>query len=143
VLSGFAATHERLVTPGGDTEYSPAFGGDLEWGTFREGLHAVAGVVAGENWRITGGPDFLATQLFGSYYAEMGEPWLAGIEPMFRVSWADPDRDEEDDTGILLTPGLMFYVQGRNGLAFNLDHYSPAGSDDAEWSFKSQLFLYF
>ena len=37
----------------------------------------------------------------------------------------------------------MLYFVGRNGLSLNLDWYSPDGDDDSEWSFKTQLYLYF
>ena len=62
---------------------------------------------------------------------------------MFRASWGDPDGDADDDAGLLLTPGLMWYFQGRNGLASNLDWYSPESDDPSEWSLRFQLFLYF
>jgi hypothetical protein len=126
-----------------DTDYAEAFGADLEVGTFRDGFHLIAGGVTGNNWRLGDDVDFLTGQVFASYYVEMGEEMLSGVEPMFRASWADPDRDSEEDEGLLLTPGLMFYFQGRNGLAANFDHYSPNGPADAEWSLKFQLFLYF
>lgn len=47
-----------------------------------------------------------------------------------------------NDTAWLLTPGLSFFVSGRNKIGTNLDIYVPeqGGSD---FSFKRQAFLYF
>jgi hypothetical protein len=144
-LGVFAALHDYPdpIPAVDDDDFAEAFGADLEVGTFRDGFHLIAGGVLGNNWRLGPDVDFLTGQALVSYYIDFGEDLLAGVEPMFRASWGDPDRDEEEDDGLLLTPGLMLYFQGRNGLAANFDHYSPAGPADAEWSLKLQLFLYF
>jgi hypothetical protein len=144
-LGVFGALHDyRDPIPAvDDDDFAEAFGADIEVGSFRDGFHLIAGGVMGNNWRLGPDVDFLTGQVLASYYVEIAEEMLAGVEPMFRASWADPDRDDEDDEGLLLTPGLMFYFQGRNGLAANFDHYSPDGPADAEWSLKLQLFLYF
>ena len=144
-LGVFGALHDYPdpLPVADDDDFAEAFGADIEYGTFRNSFHLIAGGVAGNNWRLGDDVDFLTGQLLASYYAEIGEDLLAGVEPMFRVSWADPDTDTDDDEGLLLTPGLMIYFQGRNGIAANFDHYSTEGPEDAEWSLKFQLFLYF
>jgi hypothetical protein len=126
-----------------DDDYAEAYGADLEVGTFRSGPHLIAGGATGNNWRVGPDVDFVTAQALASYYVELGQEMAAGIEPMFRVSWADPDRDEEDDGGLLLTPGLMLYFQGRNGVAVNLDSYSPDGDRGSVWSLRAQVFMYF
>ncbi len=68
-------------------------------------------------------------------------PFVA-VEPLARVSWADPDADADDDAGLLLTPGLLAYVGGRNKIGANVDVYSPQGGE-TEWSLKVQTFLHF
>jgi len=59
-----------------------------------------------------------------------------------RISYADPDSDSSDDGGLIFTPGLMFYVSGKNKVCANLDIWSPQ-TGDTEFSFKVQSFLYF
>jgi hypothetical protein len=138
----FGATHDYLASED-STKRAPAFGADLSVGTWRDGLHVLAAVVGGENWRLNAAPDFLTAQVFASYYVDLGKPRLAGIEPMLRVSWADPDRREGESAGSVITPGLMLYFLGKNGLAANLDLYEPPGAGSREWSLKMQTFLYF
>ena len=145
MLGVFGALHDYPdpIPVVDDNDYADALGADLEIGGFRGGLHLIAGGVTGNNWRL--GPDvsFLAGQVMTTYYVEIGNEKAAGIEPMIRASWADPDTDTDDDGGLLLTPGLMLYFQGRNGLAANFDTYLPQNDADTEWSLKFQLFLYF
>jgi hypothetical protein len=135
--------HPDLLPAVDDSDYGEAFGADFELGTWRNGFHVLAGIAAGNNWRLGPDVDFLAAQLLASWYAGLGRPLLAGIEPLFRLSWADPDRDVEDAGGLLLTPGVMLYFEGRNGVSVNLDSYSPDGDRGSEWSLKAQAFLYF
>lgn len=135
------------VGPGGDTDYGVAFGGDIEFGSWQRGLHLQAGFVAGDNWLsldLSGDPaTFRTAQVIGSYYIPLddGERFV-GIEPVGRISWGDPDSDGVDDGGLLLTPGIMFYVLGRSKVGANLDIYSPQ-TGDTEMSLKLQTFLYF
>ena len=148
-LGVFGAAHDyagasiRPAEPSDDTDYGNAVGADLEVGTWRRGLHVLAALATGDTWRLEPEATFLGAQGMVSYYVDTGRPRLAGVEPLLRVSWADADRDQADDAGVLLTPGLMLYFAGKNGLAGNLDFYSPEGGQDAEWSFKVQSFIYF
>ena len=81
--------------------------------------------------------------MIGSYYIPLddGERFV-GIEPVGRISWGDPDSNGVDDGGLLLTPGIMFYVLGRSKVGANLDIYSPE-TGDTEMSLKLQTYLYF
>ena len=137
VIAGFAGSHDYL-DENEDTERARALGADLEVGTFRDGFHLLAGVVGGDNWLAGPDADFLTTQALASYYVPLGGR-LAGIEPLLRASWTRP---AEGESAVLLTPGLLLYVQGRNAIGFNLDRYDPA-EGPSEWSFKAQVFLYF
>lgn len=144
-ISGQVGAHD-FVGPDEDDEYAVAWAGDVEYGTWRSGFHLQAGVTGGDNWRsldLAEDPvTFVAVQGVASYYVTVGGERVVGIEPLARVSWGDPDTDIGQDAGVVLTPGLMAYVGGKNKLGFNLDIYSPQ-TGDTEVSFKLQSFLYF
>lgn len=130
-----------------DTDYGVAFGGDVDIGGWKDGLHLQAGVVTGDNWKsLDASGDaatFFTTQAVATYYLPLTDSErFSGIEPVARVSWGDPDTDIDDDGGVLFTSGLMLYVVGRNKIGFNWDIYSPQ-TGDTESSFKFQTFLYF
>jgi hypothetical protein len=144
-LAGYAASHDYLgPAPARDTEYAQAFGADLEIGTFRDGFHLLAGVIGGENWLVGPTADFNAIQGIASYYVPFAEgAKLAGIEPMLRVdrSWTENATDVEISS-LILTPGISFYVSGRNWLGINFDHYDPSRGETA-WSLKTQFYFYY
>ncbi|MSR36976.1 MAG: hypothetical protein EXR95_10125 [Gemmatimonadetes bacterium] len=142
-LAGYAASHDYL-TAAKATERAQAMGADLDFGVFRKGPHLMAGVVGGDNW--LSGPDasFNAVQGIVSWYAALPEGGrLAGIEPMLRV-----DRSSTEDaaglglSALILSPGISFYVDGKNWLGLNFDHYDPSRGDSA-WSLKTQFFFYY
>ena len=138
----FGALHDYL--DGDDeTRRAGSVGADVEWGAFRDGLHLLAALVAGTNWQSGEDVGFRTVQALASYYHETGSERVAGVEPLLRLSWGDPDDDGREDTGLLVTPGLLVYIAGKNALGANLDWYSPAGALDSEWSLKLQTFLYF
>jgi hypothetical protein len=140
-LSAFGAVHDALIDEE-ETLFFSAGGADLEIGTWREGVHVLAGVTGGENWLVEGFPQFLAAQLLASWYRPLSGARFVGFEPHLRVGWGDGDRSTADDAGLLLTPGFMLYISGRNGIAADLDYYMPEVADP-EYSFKVQTFLYF
>ncbi|MDT8341777.1 MAG: porin [Longimicrobiales bacterium] len=127
-------------------EYADAWGVDAQYGGYRDGLLLQAGLLGGDNWKNpddAGDPStFLAWQALGSYYFPLSGGRFVAWEPLLRVSGGDPDTDLDDDDGLLVTPGLMLYVQGKNKIGFNLDYYTP-DTGDSEWSLKVQTFLYF
>lgn len=129
-----------------DEDYALAFGGDVEWGDYTDGLHVQAGLTAGDNWRNLGADgdptSFLTAQGIISYKIPMQHRLLEAIEPVGRVSWGDPDTDFENDEGFLLTPGFVAFFQGRNKVAVNADIWAPA-EGDTEVSFKLQTYLHF
>jgi hypothetical protein len=143
-LAAFAASHDYLTTPTNLTRRGEAIGADVEIGTWRKDFHLLAGVVGGENWLVGPDADFNAVQGIASYYFPLAQGGkLAGIEPMLRV-----DRSStEDATGLgihalILTPGLSFYITGKNWLGINFDHYDPSRGESA-WSLKTQLFFFY
>jgi phosphate transport system substrate-binding protein len=139
------AAHDYLDN-GGVTETAIAFGGDVEFGSFGQGFHAQAGFVTGDNWRNLGasGPSkFMAAQGIVTYKLPMAEnPFVSHVEPVARVSYADPDRDLDADQGWLFTPGFVVHFTGRNKIAANIDVWSPA-TGDTEWSLRVQTYLHF
>ncbi|GMR13889.1 MAG: hypothetical protein BMS9Abin29_2115 [Gemmatimonadota bacterium] len=145
-LAANTSIHD-YIGPRDDTDYGVAVGGDIEFGSWQDGLHIQAGFVTGDNWRSLDpagdAATFRTAQVIGSYYIPLddGERFV-GIEPVGRISWGDPDSNGVDDGGLLLTPGIMFYVLGRSKVGANLDIYSPE-TGDTEMSLKLQTFLYF
>ncbi len=134
---------------GDENDYAFAYGGDLEWGNYSEGLHVIAGVAAGDNWLNLNGSGasstFVTAQGIVTYKAPIrGNPFVKAIETVGRVSWGDSDTDANasDSQGWLFTPGLQLFFVGRNKFAVNVDVWSPKRGG-TEWSFKAQAYLHF
>lgn len=144
-LAGQFAAHDHLH-PDGETARAGAWGADLTYGTWRDGFMLQAAVVGGDNWKQADkvGQDvtFMAFQGVASYYHPLEGARWAGVEPLFRLSWGDPDTAVDSDGGMVFTPGLMLYVLGKNKIGFNVDVWSPQ-EGDTEYSLKIQSFLYF
>lgn len=134
-------------TDGADEVRSRAVEVDASWGSFRgEGLHARAEWMLGEN-PLAGSTGEPATMTGVHGLVAWFEPRtgrVEGIEPVLRLSWADPDTATDRDDGMLLTPGLNLYFNGRNRLMVNGDVYLP-GQDalDPELALVAQLQVYF
>jgi hypothetical protein len=143
-VAGNVSSHDYEDANGNQRGF--AYGGDVEVGTWRDGLHVQGSVVAGDNWleldaNLDPAP-FLTFQGAASYYYPLEGERVAGIEPLGRVSWADPDTGTDDDGAVVVTPGVMLYLNGRTKIGANLDIYSPQ-TGDKEFSFKVQTFLYY
>ena len=125
-----------------------AYGIDVEWGSYRAlGWHLKGGVIGGDNWRALSGDGTpgtfrsaqgIVTHKFGVASTDR----LSAIEPLFRLSWADPDTDSESDQEIFATLGMVLHFVGRNKIAANLEMWDPAVGD-REWSLKVQSYLHF
>jgi hypothetical protein len=143
-VSGQVGLHDYVDAAGNAT--AVALAGDVEHGTWRNGLLIQASVVGGDNWRaldVNRDPaTFYALQGFASYYYPLDGERIIGIEPLARASWGDPDTDADDDGGFLFTPGVMLYISGRTKIGANLDVYAPQ-TGDKEFSFKLLSHLYF
>ncbi len=144
-IGGFIGFHDYPDATG-KTEYGAAFGADLDWGDWYDGLHLQAAAVGGDNWKeldaSSDAAHFLSGQAIVTYYVAVDSDHWAAVEPLTRISWADPDTDTPDDGAWLITPGLTFFVAGRNRIGTNLDIYLPQ-LGDSELSLKVQAFLYF
>ena len=144
-LSGQYAFHD-YVKAGDDNTLAAAWSADAQYGTWRDGLLVQAAVVQGDNWKRLNSAGvasiFKAFQGVVSYYAPLDGDRIAGVEPLVRLSYGDPDTGLADDGGVVFTPGLMFYIAGRNKFGANIDIWSPQTGDTA-YSFKIQSFLYF
>ncbi len=146
-LGANAAAHDFVneAGPTPDDDYAYAYGGDVEYGSFREGLHVQAGLVAGDNWKNlvpTDPSSFLTGQAIAAFKVPVRNRLIEAVEPVGRVSWADPDTDASDDDGWLLTPGLVLFFKDRNKFAVNLDIWLPAVGG-TEYSLKAQSYLHF
>ncbi len=144
-ISGQFAVHDYLDDDD-ENVYAPAWGADVEIGGWRDGLHLQAGLASGDNWKDLDASGeavpFMAYQGVLSYFVPLEHDRWSGVEPLARVSFADPNGDTDDDGAVIFTPGLMLYVQGKNKIGFNVDVFSPQ-TGDTEYSFKMQAFLYF
>ncbi|HEX7117588.1 MAG TPA: porin [Longimicrobiales bacterium] len=99
-----------------------AFELDAEWGDFRRpGVHVIVEGAAGENLAVD--QAFLAAQGWLAYFRALEGGKVEGLEPVVRLSWADPDTDRDDDAGLLLTPGFNIYFFGRNRFMVNWDWF--------------------
>lgn len=145
VVSGQLALHD-YVDPFAETAHAFAWGGDLQMGTWRDGLLVQAAITGGDNWKSLDASDdpghFLAIQAVASYYHPLDGDRFVGVEPLARISIADPNGSIDDDGGTLITPGVMFYFLGKNKIGANLDFYIPR-TGGSEFSFRFGTFLYF
>ena len=138
------------------TDYVGSFELWGELGDFGGGPHIQAGFVYGKNSsqnRTGEEPDREAGEAFANAYGwQVIGAWklpfagklLEAIEPVLRVTAADPNTSVADDSGWAITPGVQFFLFGRNKLALNWDFVIP--SSDAlrsENSFKAQYQFYF
>jgi hypothetical protein len=145
VVSGNVAIVDYL-DPVDETANAVAWSADVQVGTWRDGLLLQAALAGGENWLSLDAMDepasFLTFQAVASYYHPLEGDRVIGIEPLARISVADPDDDLGGDGGTLLTPGVMFYLLGKNKIGVNLDYYVPR-TGDSVYSVKVQTFLFF
>ena len=144
-VGGAVAAHD-YVGPGDENGRAAAFTVDVDVGTWRDGLHGQLAFTLGDNWKVLdpAGDEatFSAVQGWVSYYVATSSARVVGVEPLARVSFADPDGDSADDGAFIFTPGLMLYVGGKNKIGVNVDVFSLQAGD-TEYSFKVQSFLYF
>lgn len=117
---------------------------DAEWGAFRSpGPHILLEGSVGDSFVI---PEmwFAAAQAWLSYFHPRGAGRVEGLEPLVRLSWADPDTGRDGDHGLLLTPGFNLYFTGRNRIMVNWDvFFSGLGGVDTEHAFRVQGQVYF
>lgn len=122
-----------------------------ELGDFGGGPHVQAGVVLGDNplqnrageaIDLPAGDsfaEFWSWQAIGSWKIPVGDGDLA-LEPLFRITYGDPNSSLADDGAWGFTPGLQIFFYRRNRLALNWDiaSYEEDGLR-SENSFKAQI----
>lgn len=142
-LSGYVAMDETVGSEEQDMRV-PAYGMELEVGSWRNGPHLLVNGTTGRNWKVNDDAGFSAFQVMGLWYMPLAEERaFAAVEPLVRLSWASTeDQDGMNVSGLVVTPGVMFYAAGRNGISANLDFYRTI-EDQTEWSFKIQAFTFF
>jgi len=153
-----AATDEGFETleRGLQSEYYYDYELFAELGDFGGGPHVQAGLVFGDNPTQNAGGSpidlaggdafatFVTWQAIGSWKIATGILGLEAIEPLFRVTWGDPNTDVDDDAGWGFTPGVQFFFYKRNKLALNWD--IATWEEDgvrSENSFKAQVQFHF
>ena len=136
-----------VLDAAGDEIRATTFAVDAEWGAFRgEGLHVMAEAMVGENPLLIAAddaPTMMGLQVAAGWFSPR-DGRIEGIEPVFRLSWADPDTDVDNNEGTLVTPGVNLYFTGRNRFMVNVDTYLPAADGlDPEFSLIAQFQVYF
>ena len=154
-----ALTDIPFTRPSGELagEYFTAFELWAELGEFGvAGPLVQAGLVFGENplQAETGGEpdlpgnetlaDFLTWQVVGAYRVDVPEGYLlTGVQPVLRLTSADPNTGLDDDRSWAVTPGVQLFLDGRNKVAINWDLAWFEGDLDPENSFKAQYQFHF
>jgi len=124
-VSGAASYHEMALTTTSEVE-GTAWMLDFEVGAFkRSGVHLIAEATTGEN--LASGESFRAAHALFSLYRPVTHARVDGLEPVARISWADPDAEVDGDEGVYLTPGFNIYFEGRNRFMVNWDVFAPSG----------------
>ncbi len=138
-----------------------AFGLDLEYGGFRRGIHVFADFATGDNVRssdrISVGRNtanvrntadsnvvkFIGFSLIGAYRVHTTGPdtrLIKFFEPALRIDYLDPNKDVDNDQGILITPVLNIYFANTVVLRAGLDFYSYKDATGASQSARELKF---
>ena len=151
VRLGASWSRRDFVSEGGheapEVEDGQAWAADVELGTDRGGLHVIGEVTRGDFDPLAGAA-FVGAQGWIGYRTARVSSTLAAVEPLLRVSYGDPDRDDdtlvEAQGGTLVTPGVNLWLGGLNRFAVNWEMWNPE-ADGAEMvhSFKALFQLAF
>ncbi|MFV1987648.1 MAG: porin [Gemmatimonadota bacterium] len=127
-----------------------------EMGDYGGGAHLMAALVGGKNTfqnKLGDTPDLEADdefadlitwQAMGSWKFDVESFWVEGIEPILRLTMADPNRSLQDDTVWGFTPGVQIFFDRRNKIALNWDFVSFSdGARRSENSFKARYQFHF
>lgn len=139
---GAAWSRRELTWTDASTRTGNAYEVDVELGGLRRGVWLLGEVSTGRN--LVTREQFTGAQAVLSYFHATGGARVEGIEPMGRISWADPDDTIDGDAGMLLTPGVNVYFFGRNRLMLNWDVYVPESDVfSTQHAGRAQMNLYF
>jgi len=130
--------------------HAVGWGADLEVGDYDGGPHLQAGVIGGDNWRTARLAPldtadvvaFLAGQMIATWRLPLAGRWVSDIEPLARVSWADPNRTLARDEAWLVTPGVVVHLRPRSMFFVNVDVWLPRAGD-TEYALVSQMSVNF
>lgn len=132
-------TEQRFMAEGA------AWEADLELGSERGGPRALVEVARGDSDPFPAA-EFVSAAGFVAYRTGRQSSTLAAVEPFVRVSWADPDVDEDSFElpvgGTLVTPGINLWLGGLNRLGLFYDLWNPDTGERAR-SFKALFQLAF
>jgi hypothetical protein len=143
----WSSRHFARVRDVGDPEVKrgSAYEVDVEYGSFSRGLHLLGEVAFGDLDPFHGS-DFRGAQGWLGYRTGPLSGSLAGLEPVLRLSWGSVDHDpaaagyDVDQGGLLVTPGVTFWLGGLSRVMLNYDVWSPrADGADTERSFKAMF----
>ncbi|MEJ2503899.1 MAG: porin [Gemmatimonadota bacterium] len=146
-LAGSVSSRPYTWGDSEEEERATAYSVDLTWGGFREeGLRVMAEAMFGDNALRdpATAPSMVGVQAAASWFAPVDGRRVEGVEPLFRISWADPDTDADSNEGVFVTPGFNLYFSGRNRLMVNGDVYVPSQDGlDAQYALRTQMQIYF
>ncbi|MBA4156546.1 MAG: hypothetical protein H0X65_03615 [Gemmatimonadetes bacterium] len=118
-----------------DLRGGSAYQVDVEYGSYAPGFHLVAEAATGvlnpfANREAGQTTRFRSAQLWTAYRTRPLGTRLTHIEPVFRVSYGDPDAGRIEPVvatagGLLLTPGFNLYFGPLNRVMINYDLWSP------------------
>ncbi len=111
------------------TREGQAWAADVELGSDRGGLHVVGEATYGD-FDPFAEAKFFGAQGWVGYRTGRFSRRIAAVEPVLRVSYGDPDVDDDADIGdahggTLLTPGVNLWLGGHNRFALNWELWSP------------------
>lgn len=122
-----------------------AWGADVELGSERGGPRAVFEVARGDSDPLPEA-EFVSAQGWVAYRTGRVSSTIAALEPVVRVSWADPDVDGDaiglPVGGTLVTPGINLWLGGLNRFSLYYDVWNPDAGESAR-SFKALFQLAF
>lgn len=122
-----------------------AWEADVELGSERGGPRAVFEVARGDSDPLPEA-EFVSAQGWVAYRTGRVSSTLAALEPVVRVSWADPDVDDDavglPVGGTLVTPGINLWLGGLNRFGLYYDLWNPDAGESAR-SFKALFQLAF
>ncbi|MEE9206981.1 MAG: porin [Gemmatimonadota bacterium] len=139
-----------------DGRYYTDFEIYAQLGDYNGGPHLQAGVFLGDSplqdefggsLDLAAGDDFAsawATQVVGSVKIPLRDSRrFTAIEPVLRVTYADPNRNTGDDAAWGITPGVQVFFASRQKVAFNWDFLVLQGNRRNVNSFKAQYQFYY
>ena len=120
---------EETETDPLQTREGQAWAADVELGSDRGGLHVIGEAAYGD-FDPFADAKFFGAQGWVGYRTGRFSNRISAVEPVLRVSYGDPDTDDDADIGdahggTLVTPGVNLWLGGLNRFALNWELWSP------------------